>query len=123
MGNDYENIQRIYEEGYRGLSMQPLVNPKYQSIHAAPGYSIRRGTLPYPGKEDAYELGVAGNYQVGTAVAVDEEKPTDVEKAEIINLDVLKIVEEFIKEAEEDGKPYTVIQLAKLKEHIISLSQ
>jgi hypothetical protein len=123
VGNDYENIQRIYEEGYRGLSMQPLVNPKYQSIHAAPGYSIRRGTLPYPGKEDAYELGVAGNYQVGTAVAVDEEKPTDVEKAEIINLDVLKIVEEFIKEAEEDGKPYTVIQLAKLKEHIISLSQ
>lgn len=123
MGNDYENIQRIYEEGYRGLSMQPLVNPKYQSIHAAPGYSIRRGTLPYPGKEDAYELGVAGNYQVGTAVAVDEEKPTDVEKAEIINLDVLKKLEELQKVADEDGMNYAIDLLAKLKNHIISLSQ
>ena len=124
MGNDYENIQRIYEEGYRGLSMQPLVNPKYQSIHAAPGYSIRKGALPgYPGRADQFELGAVGDYQVGTAVPVDEERPTDVEKAEIINIDVIEKVDQLMEEAEEDGKPYTVIQLAKLKEHIISLSQ
>ena len=120
MGNDYENIQRIYEEGYRGLSMQPLVNPKYQSIHAAPGYSIRKGALPgYPGRADQFELGVVGDYQVGTAVAVDEE----VEAAEIINLDVLEKVDELIEESNDEGMEYAVLQLSKLKEHIISLSQ
>ena len=124
MGNDYENIQRIYEEGYRGLSMQPLVNPKYQSIHAAPGYSIRKGALPgYPGRADQFELGAVGDYQVGTAVPVDEERPTDVEKAEIINIDVIEKVDQLMEEAEEDGMEYAVLQLSRLKEHIISLSQ
>jgi len=121
VGNDFENLQKIYEEGYRGYSMQPPANPKYRAAHAPAGYSYRKGALPgYPGKVDQFQLGSVGDYQVPTvAIIADEE----VEAAEIINLDVLKKLDELVDEAENDGMDYAILQLAELKRHIISLSE
>ena len=121
--NDYQKLQEIYEEGYRGLDYNPGPNAEYTANMSPNGYSYRKGQLPtgYPGAGgySQYNYAQAGGYQVPTVLVVDEE----VEAAEIINIDVIEKVDQLMEEAEEDGKPYTVIQLAKLKEHIISLSQ
>ena len=118
--NDFQELQKIYE-GYRGNSMQPPVNSKYKAAHAPAGYSYRKGALPgYPGRVDQFELGVVGDYQVPTATPIGDE---EVEAAEIINLDVLEKVDELIEESNDEGMEYAVLQLSKLKEHIISLSQ
>ena len=124
MGNDYENIQKLYEEGYRGLDYNPGPNAKYTANMAPNGYSYRKGQLPtgYPGAGgySQYNYAQAGGYQVPTvAVIADEE----IEAAEIINLDVIEKVDQLIEEAEGDGMEYAVLQLSRLKEHIISLSQ
>ena len=124
MSNDFENIQKLYEEGYRGLSYNQGPNAKYDAAAAPYGYSYRKGGLPtgYPGAGgwSAYNAGQAGSYGVPTTriIAGDEE----VEAAEIINLDVLKKLEELQKEANEDGMNYALEQLSRLKDHIISLS-
>ena len=124
MGNDYENIQKLYEEGYRGLDYNPGPNAKYTANMAPNGYSYRKGQLPtgYPGAGgySQYNYAQAGGYQVPTvAVIADEE----IEAAEIINLDVIEKVDQLMEEAEEDGMEYAVLQLSRLKEHIISLSR
>lgn len=124
MGNDYENIQKLYEEGYRGLDYNPGPNAKYTANMSPNGYSYRKGQLPtgYPGAGgySQYNYAQAGGYQVPTvAVIADEE----IEAAEIINLDVIEKVDQLMEEAEEDGMEYAVLQLSRLKEHIISLSQ
>jgi hypothetical protein len=124
VGNDYENIQKLYEEGYRGLDYNPGPNAKYTANMAPNGYSYRKGQLPtgYPGAGgySQYNYAQAGGYQVPTvAVIADEE----IEAAEIINLDVIEKVDQLMDEAEEDGMEYAVLQLSRLKEHIISLSQ
>ena len=119
MGNDYENIQKLYEEGYRGLDYNPGPNAKYEPGESPPKQSFyRKGQLPvgYPGGS-GYS---AYNYnQTKSGYIVDEE----IEAAEIINLDVIEKVDQLMEEAEEDGMEYAVLQLSRLKEHIISLSQ
>ena len=126
MGNDYENIQKLYEEGYRGLDYNPGPNAKYTANMSPNGYSYRKGQLPtgYPGAGgySQYNHGHAGGYQVPTvAVIADEEKP--IPPAKISNEDVIEKIEELQKKADEDGMNYALEQLARLKEHIISLSQ
>ena len=121
--NDFEELQKIYE-GYRGLDYNSGPNAKYTADMAPNGYSYRKGQLPtaYPGAGgySQYNAGQAGYYQTPTvAIIADEE----VEAAEIINLDVLEKVDELIEEAEQDEMTYAVLQLSRLKEHIISLSQ
>tara|TARA_R110001583_G_scaffold163485_1_gene315595 strand:- start:596 stop:973 length:378 start_codon:yes stop_codon:yes gene_type:complete len=124
--NDYEEIQKLYEEGYRGLSYNQGPNAKYDTSAAPRGYSYRKGGMPtgYPGAGgwSAYNAGLAGSYGVGTAVIVsgDEE---GVHKKEILNTDVLEKIHQLQQEAEEEGMEYAILQLAKLKEHIIDLSQ
>ena len=121
--NDYQKLQEIYEEGYRGLDYNPGPNAEYTANMSPNGYSYRKGQLPtgYPGAGgySQYNYGQAGGYQVGTVLVVDEE----IEAAEIINLDVIDKVDQLMEEAEEDGMEYAVLQLSRLKEHIISLSQ
>ena len=121
--NDFEKIQKIYEEGYRGLDYNPGPNAKYTANMSPNGYSYRKGQLPtgYPGAGgySQYNYGQAGGYQVSTVLVVDEE----IKEAEILNKDVLKKLEELQKEADEDGMNYALEQLSRLKEHIISLSQ
>ena len=124
MGNDYENIQKLYEEGYRGLDYNPGPNAKYTANMAPNGYSYRKGQLPtgYPGAGgySQYNYAQAGGYQVPTVTVIADE---EIEAAEIINLDVIEKVDQLMEEAEEDGMEYAVLQLSRLKEHIISLSQ
>ena len=131
--NDFEKIQKIYEEGYRGLDYNPGPNAKYTANMSSPGYSYRKGQLPtaYPGAGgySPYEAGQPGDspsgtassgyYLVPTALVVDEE----IKEVKILNKDVLKKLEELQKEADEDGMNYALEQLSRLKEHIISLSQ
>jgi len=121
--NDFEELQKIYE-GYRGLDYNPGPNAKYTANMSPTGYSYRKGQLPtgYPGAGgySQYNAGQAGYYQTPTvAIIADEE----IEAAEIINLDVIEKVDQLMEEAEEDGMEYAVLQLSRLKEHIISLSQ
>ena len=120
--NDYKELQKIYEGYPAPNNIGP--NAKYAPGEAPPGYTLyRAGQLPTGGRGvyNAYELGQSGQYTVPTAVVVagDEE----IEAAEIINLDVIDKVEQLMEEAEEDGMEYAVLQLSRLKEHIISLSQ
>jgi hypothetical protein len=121
--NDYQKLQEIYEEGYRGLDYNPGPNAEYTANMSPNGYSYRKGQLPtgYPGAGgySQYNYAQAGGYQVPTVLVVDEE----VEAAEIINIDVIEKVDQLMEEAEEDGMEYAVLQLSRLKEHIISLSQ
>jgi hypothetical protein len=125
VSNDFENIQKLYEEGYRGQSYDPGPNAKYQADEAPYGYGYRKGGLPtgYPGAGgwNAYNAGQAGSYSIPTAVVIagDEE----IEAAEIINLDVLDKLDDLIDESNEAEMDYAVLQLSRLKEHIISLSR
>ena len=122
--NDYEEIQKLYEEGYRGLSYNQGPNAKYDTSAAPRGYSYRKGGMPtgYPGAGgwSAYNAGLAGSYGVGTAYIVDEES---VNEKDISNTAVLKELQKLQQEADDDGNIYAVTQLAKLREHIIDLSQ
>ena len=118
MANDYENIQRLYEEGYRGQQFDPIKPPN--------AYPARQDWGPYsrpiPGSPEssgysAFQQNMVGN---GIAHIIDEEKPIPL--AKISNEDVLKKLEELQKEANEDGMNYALEQLSRLKDHIISLS-
>jgi hypothetical protein len=115
--NDFHELQKIYE-GYPAYNdIGP--NAKYEPGESPPKQSFyRKGQLPvgYPGGS-GYS---AYNYnQTKSGYIVDEE----IEAAEIINLDVIEKVDQLIDEAEGDGMEYAVLQLSRLKEHIISLSQ
>ena len=115
--NDFQELQKIYE-GYPAYdNIGP--NAKYKPGEAPPKQSFyRKGQLPvgYPGGSgySAYDYN-----QTKSGYIVDEE----IEAAEIINLDVIEKVDQLIEEAEGDGMEYAVLQLSRLKEHIISLSQ
>ena len=128
MSNDFENIQKLYEEGYRGLSYNQGPNAKYDAAAAPYGYSYRKGGLPtgYPGAGgwSAYNAGLAGSYGIPTAVVVAGDEERGVDEAEIINLDVLDKLDELRDEAisERGEEDYSVLQLTRLREHIISLS-
>ena len=117
MGNDYENIQRLYEEGYRGQQFDPIKPPN--------AYPARQDWGPYsrpiPGSPESSGYSAFRQNMVGNGIAhiIDEELP----EKEISNSEVLKKLEELQAEAEEDGMDYAVIQFSRLKEHIISLSQ
>jgi hypothetical protein len=121
--NDFEEIQKIYEEGYRGLDYDQGPNAKYDAAAAPYGYSYRKGGLPtgYPGAGgwSAYNAGQAGSYGVGTAYIVDEE----IQAAEITNLDVLDKLNELLEDADAQGHSTTIYALGELKDHIINLSQ
>jgi|TARA_R110002012_G_scaffold258287_1_gene438729 hypothetical protein len=128
VSNDFENIQKLYEEGYRGLSYNQGPNAKYDAAAAPYGYSYRKGGLPtgYPGAGgwSAYNAGLAGSYGIPTAVVVAGDEERGVDEAEIINLDVLDKLDELRDEAisERGEEDYSVLQLTRLREHIISLS-
>ncbi len=105
-------------------------NAKYDADEAPHGYSYRKGrfTNRVSGSwwMSAYNAGQAGSYGVPTAFIPGScEEVEDVEPAEIINLDVLNKLDELRKEAisERGEEDYSVLQLSRLREQIISLSQ
>ena len=97
--NDFEELQKIYE-GYPAYNdVGP--NAKYEPGEAPPKQSFyRKGQLPvgYP----------------GSGYIVDEE----IKAAQILNLDVIKKIDELQEEADEDGMSYANMLLGKLKEYI-----
>ena len=125
MSNDFEKIQQIYEEGFRGQhailrSYGP--NMKYTPGKAPPGYTLSNtpGHLPLASPDTGKQRPVGGEGAMqGLTVPIDEE----ILAAEIINLDVLEKVDELLDEAEKDEMEYAILQLSRLREHVISLSQ
>ena len=102
MSNDFEKIQQIYEEGFRGQhailrSYGP--NMKYTPGKAPPGYTLSNtpGHLPLASPDTGKQRPVGGEGAMqGLTVPIDEE----ILAAEIINLDVLEKVDELLDEAE-----------------------
>ncbi len=127
MGNDYQNIQQIYEEGFRGQhavlrSYGPNMKYTPDEDITPPNYTLSNipGHLPLASPDTGKGRPASGEGAgQGLAIPIDEE----IAAAEIINLDVLDKVHELIDEAENDEMEYAILQLSKLKEHIISLSQ
>jgi len=125
VSNDFEKIQQIYEEGFRGQhailrSYGP--NMKYTPGKAPPGYTLSNtpGHLPLASPDTGKQRPVGGEGAMqGLTVPIDEE----ILAAEIINLDVLEKVDELLDEAEKDEMEYAILQLSRLREHVISLSQ
>ena len=112
--NDFVELQKIYED-YPG-PYDPIKPSNYYPPKVDQGpYSRPVPGTPESSGYSAYNQNIVGNI----AQVIDEEIPA----AEIINLDVLEKVDELSTEAEEDGMQYAVLQLSRLKEHIISLSQ
>ena len=117
--NDFEELQRIYEEGYRGQSFDPIKpSNSYPAQQDWGPYSRPIPGSPESSGYSAYRQNMVGN---GITHIIDEERP--IEAAEIINLDVLEKVDELIDEAEQEEMTYAVLQLSRLRDHIISISQ
>jgi hypothetical protein len=116
-------MQMIYE-GFRGQhailrSYGP--NMKYVPGEAPPGYTLSNtpGHLPLASPDSGLRRPVGGEGALqGLTTPIDEELP----EKEISNLEVLKKIEELQEEAESEGMEYALLQLSRLKEHIISLS-
>ena len=125
MSNDFEKIQQIYEEGFRGQhailrSYGP--NMKYTPGKAPPGYTLSNtpGHLPLASPDTGKQRPVGGEGAMqGLTVPIDEE----ILAAEIINLDVLEKVDELLDEAEKDEMEYAILQLSRLREHVLTLSR
>ena len=110
--NDFVKLQQIYE-GYPG-PFDPIKPSNYYPVRQGePSYSFTPLGIP-GGATNRYAAGMARGMKFG-----DEE----VEAAEIINLDVLNKLDDLIDESNEAEMDYAVLQLSRLKEHIISLSQ
>lgn len=113
--NDYVELQKIYE-GYPG-AFDPIKPGNYYPAKQDHGPYSR----PIPGTPEASGYSQYRQNQVSpnTVTVIDEEIPA----AEIINLDVIKRVDELMDESEEAGMEYAILQLSRLKEYIISLSR
>jgi hypothetical protein len=122
--NDFEKMQMIYE-GFRGQhailrSYGP--NMKYTPGEAPPGYTLSNtpGHLPLASPNSGLQRPASGEGAgQGLTIPIDEEIPA----VEIINLDVLEKVDQLIDEAKAEEMEYAILQLSRLREHIISLSQ
>ena len=127
MSNDFEKIQQIYEEGFRGQhailrSYGPNMKYTPDEGRTPPGYTLSYipGHLPLASPDTGKQRPVGGEGAMqGITAPIDEE----ILAAEIINLDVLEKVDELLDEAEKDEMEYAILQLSRLREHVISLSQ
>ena len=111
----------IYE-GFRGqhaslrsygpnMKWTPGDAPPNQTLSNIPGHL----PLASPGAP-RYASGAEGLQ--GITRPIDEEVP----EREISNLEVLEKIEELQQEAENEGMEYAILQLSRLREHVISLS-
>tara|TARA_R110002110_G_scaffold229170_2_gene444627 strand:+ start:2000 stop:2368 length:369 start_codon:yes stop_codon:yes gene_type:complete len=121
VSNDFENIQMIYE-GFRGqhASLRSYgPNMKWAPGDAPPNQTLSNipGHLPLASPGSARYASGAEGLQ-GITRPIDEEVP----EREISNLEVLEKIEELQQEAENEGMEYAILQLSRLREHVISLS-
>jgi hypothetical protein len=128
--NDYEEIQKLYEGTFLGQHVQMQnygPNLKWRPGEAPPGYTLSNGpgrlplASPDSGKQRPADA-IPGAGQ-GFVTPIDEE--AHIEPAEVINLDVLEQLDELRDEcvAERGEEDYSVLQLSRLRDRIISLSQ
>ena len=116
----------IYE-GFRGQhailrSYGPNMKYTPDEDITPPGYTLsyEPGHLPLASPDTGKQRPVGGEGAMqGITAPIDEE----ILAAEIINLDVLEKVDELLDEAEKDEMEYAILQLSRLREHVISLSQ
>jgi len=126
VSNDFEKMQMIYE-GFRGQhailrSYGPNMKYTPDEDITPPGYTLsyEPGHLPLASPDTGKQRPVGGEGAMqGITAPIDEE----ILAAEIINLDVLEKVDELLDEAEKDEMEYALLQLSRLREHIICLSQ
>ena len=119
--NDFEELQKIYEEGYRGQQFDP--------VKPANSYPAQQDWGPYsrpiPGSPESSGYSAYRQNMVGNKIAhiIDEEKP--IPPAEIINHDVLEKLNELVSDLDPENHNDRAVMSAmgELKEHIISLSQ
>ncbi len=120
MSNDFEKIQQIYEEGFRGQYAQLRnygPNLKYTPGEAPPGYTLTNtpGHLPFQNPYSGYQRPAGGEGALqGITAPIDEE----IKAVQILNKDVIQKIEELQEEADEDGMGYANILLGRLKEYI-----
>ena len=127
MSNDFEKIQQIYEEGFRGQhailrSYGPNMKYAPDEGRTPPGYTLSYipGHLPLASPDTGKQRPVGGEGAMqGITAPIDEE----ILAAEIINLDVLEKVDELLDEAEKDEMEYAILQLSRLREHVLTLSR
>jgi len=126
--NDFEKMQQLYLESVpvasnKGTIPNDYIPLKYNQAPPGSGININR-RLPGSGFEKGkIPLGARGGGPAiswNTTKIVDEEIP----EKEISNIDVLKKLDELVEECKQERgeTDYSVLQLSRLKEHIINLS-
>ena len=122
--NDFEKMQAIYE-GFRGQSAilrNYGPNMKWTPGDAPPNQTLSNipGHLPLASPDSGMRRPGSGEGALqGLTTPIDEETP----EREISNLEVLDKIEELQQEAENEGMEYAILQLSRLREHVIALSQ
>tara|TARA_R110002124_G_scaffold248742_2_gene413844 strand:+ start:176 stop:547 length:372 start_codon:yes stop_codon:yes gene_type:complete len=122
--NDFEKMQAIYE-GFRGQSAilrSYGPNMKWTPGDAPPNQTLSNspGHLPLASPDSGMRRPGSGEGALqGLTTPIDEETP----EREISNLEVLDKIEELQQEAENEGMEYAILQLSRLREHVIALSQ
>jgi len=116
--NDFEELQKIYEEGYRGQSFDP--------IKPANAYPAQQDWGPYsrpiPGSPEASGYSAYRQNMVGNKIAhiIDEELP---DEKQISNLEVIAKIDEIIDTLDPDNPTDLngISALSTLKGEIITL--
>ena len=121
---DFQKMQKIYEGflGQHAILRSYGPNMKWTPGEAPPNQTLSNipGHLPLASPDSGSRRPVSGEGALqGLTTPIDEEVP----ERGISNLEVLEKIEELQQEAENDGMQYAVLQLGRLKEHIIHLSQ
>ena len=120
MKDDYKELQQIYEE-FGGQFTDTMVAGQLAAKQDNRSYGKGGLPLAYPGGgSNPYARGVAGAYQVPTAVVLsgDEE---EVQVKDIENQIVIDKIDEYMEQALEDEMMYAVHSLGQLKEYVKSL--
>ena len=116
--NDFEELQKIYEEGYRGQSFDP--------IKPANAYPAQQDWGPYsrpiPGSPEASGYSAYRQNMVGNKIThiIDEELP---DEKQISNRVVIAKIEEIIDTLDPDNQSDLngISALSTLKGEIITL--
>ena len=124
--NDFEKMQQVYLESVpiasnKGTIPNDYIPLKYNQDPPGSGININRRMSGSGFEKGQIPLGARGGGPAiswNTTKIIDEEIP----EKEISNLDVLRKLDELIQESNDEGMEYAVLQLSRLKEHIIDLS-
>ena len=117
--NDYEEIQKLYEEGYRGQSIDP--------IKPSNSYPAQQDWGPYsrpiPGSPESSGYSAYRQNQVSNKITriIDEEKP--IKEKAISKLEVIAEIDSIMVEVDPESQfgPPVIYALGEVKKQIIAL--